>query len=82
MKHMEVQDYHSKSKMNIKHNLRVSSNDKSFTIIHQEGYIQGSHFFIISLEDDGGIVAKSLNLEEAKQVVAYLNSHIILAENE
>ena len=70
------------SKVNIDDVLKISSNDKSLVVMHQEGYYPDSHFFILSLEDKDGIVAKSINIEEAKKVVAYLNAHIILAENE
>ena len=69
------------SKVNIDDVLKISSNDKSLVVMHQEGYYPDSHFFILSLEDKDGIVAKSINIEEAKKVVAYLNAHIILAEN-
>lgn len=70
------------SKVNIDDVLKISSNDKSLVVMHQEGYYADSHFFILSLEDEDGIVAKSINIEEAKKVVAYLNAHIILAEND
>lgn len=70
------------SKVNIDDVLKISSNDKSLVVMHQEGYYADSHFFILSLEDKDGIVAKSINIEEAKKVVAYLNAHIILAEND
>ena len=67
--------------VNIDDVLKISSNDKSLVVMHQEGYYADSHFFILSLEDEDGMVAKSINLEEAKKLVAYLNAHIILAEN-
>lgn len=70
------------SKVNIDDVLKVSSNDKSLVVMHQEGYHAGSHFFILSLEDKDAVVAKSINIEEAKKIVAYLNAHIILAEND
>ena len=77
---MKEQDF--PSKVNIDDVLKISSNDKSLVVMHQEGYYADSHFFILSLEDKDGIVAKSINIEEAKKVVAYLNAHIILAEND
>lgn len=74
------QDY--LSKVDINDIFKLTSNEKNLVVLHQEGYYPESHFFILSLEDKDEIVAKSINIEEAKKIVAYLNAHIILAEND
>lgn len=43
---------------------------------------KNSNFFIVSLEDKENIMAKTIDIQEAKNVVAYLNAHIILTEND
>ncbi len=74
------QDYLSKVEIN--DILKIKSEYNSLVVFHQECYHPDSHFFILSLEDEDSVVAKSINIEEAKRVVAYLNAHIILAEND
>jgi len=74
------QDYLSKVEIN--DILKIKSEYNSLVVFHQECYYPDSHFFILSLEDEDSVVAKSINIEEAKKVVAYLNAHIILAEND
>jgi len=74
------QDY--LSKVDINDIFKLTSNEKSLVVLHQEDYYPEFLFFILSLGDKDEIVAKSINIEEAKKIVAYLNAHIILAEND
>lgn len=68
--------------VDISKNLKIASNGKSLVVMHQDGQNGGNNFFVLSLESEDKIIAKLLNVKDAKMLVAYLNAHIILAENE
>lgn len=70
-------------KINIDEALQLDSNDKRLIVIRQEQAVSGEPFFILGIEDQTDWVAtKSIDIEQARSLVAYLNAHIILTENE
>jgi hypothetical protein len=82
MKHfLKVMDYRF-SMVDISKNLKIVGNGKSLVVMHQDGQNGGNHFFVLSLESEDNIIAKLINAKDAKMLVAYLNAHIILAEND
>ena len=68
--------------VDISKNLKIVGNGKSLVVMHQDGQNGGNHFFVLSLETEDKIIAKLINVKDAKMLVAYFNAHIILAENE
>jgi hypothetical protein len=70
-------------KINIDKALTLDSNDKKLTVIKQRQAVSDELFFILGIEDETDWVsAKSIDIEQAKSLIAYLNANIILAENE
>jgi hypothetical protein len=70
-------------KVNIDKALTLTSNDKRLTVIKQRQAVSDKLFFILGIEDETDWVsAKSIDIEQAKSLIAYLNANIILAENE
>ena len=70
-------------KVNIDKALTLTSNDKKLIVIKQRQAVSNELFFILGIEDEADWIAtKSLDLEQAKSLVAYLNANIILEENE
>jgi hypothetical protein len=70
-------------KVNIDKALTLTSNDKRLTVIKQRQAVSDKLFFILGIEDETDwISAKSIDVEQAKSLIAYLNANIILAENE
>jgi len=70
-------------KINIDKALRLTSNDKKLIVVKQRQSVSDELFFILGIEDESDWLAtKSLDIEQARSLVAYLNAHIILEENE
>jgi len=70
-------------KINIDKALRLTSNDKKLIVVKQRQSVSDELFFILGIEDESDWLAtKSLDIEQTKSLVAYLNAHIILEENE
>lgn len=63
-------------------NLKIGDAGIKMLLMHQEACEGIDKFFILSLSEENSDInlTKSISLEEAKQVVAYLNAHIIMAE--
>ena len=70
-------------KINIDKALRLTSNDKKLIVVKQRQSVSDELFFILGIEDESDWLAtKSLDIEQARSLVAYLNANIILEENE
>jgi len=68
--------------IDINKNLTIKSNGNKLSVMKIKANSKNSNFFIVSLEDKENIMAKTIDIQEAKNVVAYLNAHIILTEND
>lgn len=68
--------------VDISKNLKIGDAGIKMLLMNQEACDGEDKFFILSLsaEDADINLTKSISLEEAKQMVAYLNAHIIMAE--
>jgi len=68
--------------VDIDKNLKMGHSGLRMMLMHQEACEGRDKFFVLSLSEENSDInlTKSISLEEAKQVVAYLNAHIIMAE--
>ena len=70
-------------KIKLNEHLKLESNDKKLIVCKQNQAVSNKPFFILGIEDHvDWIATKSISIDQARSLVAYLNAWIILEEEQ